>query len=103
MYCFFLNKIIIFVFKDSWNYNITATCHTILYNNLFYIKYITFVFSKLLLTKMELSVMSEYHKMDTNKYPNKFGCRIMYRTNIGIYLDATYLPNKYLNIFLRRK
>ena len=28
------------------------------------------------------AVMSEYHKMDTNKYPNILGCHNMYRTNI---------------------
>ena len=28
------------------------------------------------------TVMSEYHKMDTNEYPNIFGCHIMYGTNI---------------------
>ena len=44
--------------------------------------------------------MSEYHKMETNKYPNIFGCHIMYRTNIGIYLNATNLPNEYRNIFV---
>ena len=37
-----------------------------------------------------LPVMSEYHKMDTNKYPNIFGCHIMYRMNIWIYSDAAY-------------
>ena len=47
------------------------------------------------------SVMTEYHKMDTNKYPNKFRCHIMYRTNILIYLDGQYLPNEYPNIFVR--
>ena len=46
-------------------------------------------------------VMSEYHKMDTNKYPNILRCHIMYRTNTQIYSDATYLPNKYPNIFIR--
>ena len=40
---------------------------------------------------------------DTNKYPNIFGCNIMYQTNIWIFLDATYLPNKYPNIFVRQK
>ena len=62
------------------------------------------------------AVMSEYHKMDTNEHRNIFGCHIMYRriskyirmphyvpTNIQIYSDATYLPNKYPNIFVRRK
>ena len=48
-----------------------------------------------------------------NKYPNIFGCHIMYQTNIWIYLDATlcteqiseyirmphYVPYKYPNIF----
>ena len=38
------------------------------------------------------AVMSEYHKMDTNEYPNIFGCHIMYQM-IGIYSDATYFPN----------
>ena len=33
---------------------------------------------------------SEYHKIDMNKYPNIFGCHIMYRTVIQIYLDATF-------------
>ena len=46
--------------------------------------------------------MSKYHKMDTNKYPNILGCHIMYQTNIRLYSDATYLPNKYPNIFVRR-
>ena len=46
------------------------------------------------------TVMSKYHKLDTKKYPNIFGCHIMYRMNIQIYLDATYLPNKYPNIFI---
>ena len=50
-----------------------------------------------------ISVMSEYHKMDTNKYSNIFGCHIMYRTNIRIYLNATYLPKEYPNIFVLRK
>ena len=40
------------------------------------------------------SVMSEYHKIDTNKYPNIFGCHIMYRTNIRINSDATYLAKE---------
>ena len=44
------------------------------------------------------SVMSEYHKMDTDKYPNVFGCHIMYGTNIRIYLHATNIQNKYLHI-----
>ena len=48
-------------------------------------------------------VMSEYHKMDTNEYPNIFGCHIRYRMNIRIYSDATYLPNEYPNIFVFRK
>ena len=47
--------------------------------------------------------MSKYHKRDTNKYPNILGCHIMYRTNIRLYSDATYLPNKYPNIIVRRK
>ena len=34
-------------------------------------------------------VMSEYHKMDTNKYPNIFRCQSTDRTNIRIYSDAT--------------
>ena len=60
-----------------------------------------------------MAVMSEYHKMDPNKYPNIFGCHIIYRTNIQIYLDAheltkrisenIWIPknwtNKYPNIF----
>ena len=48
-------------------------------------------------------VMSKYHEMDTNEYLNIFGCHIMYRTNIQIYLDETYLPNEYPNIFILRK
>ena len=28
--------------------------------------------------KVTFSVMSEYHKMGTNEYPNIFGCHIMY-------------------------
>ena len=28
--------------------------------------------------------MSKYHKMDANKYPNIFGCHIMYQMNIRI-------------------
>ena len=47
--------------------------------------------------------MSEYHKMDTNEYPNIFGCHIIYRMNIQIYSNATYLPNEYPNIFIFRK
>ena len=47
--------------------------------------------------------MSEYHKMDPNKYPNIFECHIIYEKNIQIYLDATYLPNKYPNIFVLGK
>ena len=46
-----------------------------------------------------LAVMSKYHKMDMNKYPSIFRCHIMYQTNIWIYLNATYLPNEYPNIF----
>ena len=49
------------------------------------------------------TVMGKYHKMDTKKYPNIFECHIMYRTNIRIYLNATYLANKYLNIFVLQK
>ena len=45
---------------------------------------------------------SKYHKMDTNDYPNIFGCHIMYQTNILIYSNETYLPNKYPNIFVLR-
>ena len=37
--------------------------------------------------------MSKYHKIDTNEYPNIFGCHIMYQKNIQIHSDATYLPN----------
>ena len=48
-------------------------------------------------------VMSEYHKIDTNEYPNIFGWHIMYRMNIRIYSDATYLPNEYPNIFVFQK
>ena len=47
--------------------------------------------------------MSEYDKMDTNKSPNIFGCHTMYQTNIQIHLNATYLPNKYPNIFVLQK
>ena len=46
-----------------------------------------------------LAVMSKYHKMDMNEYPSIFRCHIMYQTNIWIYLNATYLPNEYPNIF----
>ena len=49
-----------------------------------------------------VTVMSKYHKMDTNKYPNIFGFHIMNRTNIQIYLDAIYLPNEHPNIFVLR-
>ena len=28
------------------------------------------------------SMMSEYHKIDPNKYPIKFGCHIIYQTNV---------------------
>ena len=49
------------------------------------------------------SVMNKYHKMDTNEYLNIFGCHIMYRKNIQIYSDATYLRNKYPSILVRRK
>ena len=31
---------------------------------------------------MEPSVMSKYHKLDMNEYPNIFGCHIIYQTNI---------------------
>ena len=48
-------------------------------------------------------VMSEYHIMDPNKYTNIFGCHVIYRTNIQIYSDATYLLNKYPNIFVLGK
>ena len=48
-------------------------------------------------------VMSEYKKMDTNKYWNILGSHNMYRLNIRIYLDPTYLPKIYLNIFVLRK
>ena len=50
-----------------------------------------------------VTVMSQYHKMATNEYPNIFGCHIMYRMNIRIFSDATYLPNEYPNIFVFRK
>ena len=51
-------------------------------------------------------MLSEYHKMDTNEYPNIFGCHIMYqtkyiqmqhiyRTNIRIY-SANPLPTRTL-------
>ena len=50
-----------------------------------------------------MPVMSEYHKMDMNKYWNILGCHIMYRTNIQIYLDATYLPKEYPTILVLRK
>ena len=53
--------------------------------------------------EMSEAVMSEYHKLDTNKYPDIFRYPIMHTTNIQIYSDATYLPNEYLNIFLRQK
>ena len=43
-------------------------------------------------------VMREYHKMNPNKDTIMFGFYIIYRTNIWIYLDATYLSNKYQNI-----
>ena len=49
------------------------------------------------------SVMSKYHKMDTNEYLNLFGGHIMYRMNIQMYSDATFLPNEYPNIFVFRK
>ena len=48
-------------------------------------------------------VMSEYNKIDPNNYPNIFGSHILYRINIRIYTDATYLPNKYPNIFVLGK
>ena len=48
-------------------------------------------------------VMSKYHKMDPNEYPNIFWCHIIKQTNIQIVVDAKYLPNKYLNIFLSCK
>ena len=57
---------------------------------------------ELIQDKLE-AVMSKYHKMDTKKYPNIFGCHIVYQMNIRIYLDAKYLPNKYPNIFVFRK
>ena len=47
--------------------------------------------------------MSEYNKMDLNNDPNIFGCHITCQTNIWIYLEATYLPNKSQNIFILRK
>ena len=49
------------------------------------------------------AVMNEYNKKDTNKYSSIFGCHIMHRTNIRIYSNATYLQNKYPNIFVLRK
>ena len=60
------------------------------------------VFPRRLFWSHTVSVMSKYHKIHTNEYPNIFGCHIKYRTNIRIYLNATYLPNKYLNIFVLR-
>ena len=51
----------------------------------------------------EDSVMSKFHKMDPNEYPNKFGCHIIYRTDIRIYSDAIYLLNEYPSIFVLRK
>ena len=48
-------------------------------------------------------VMSEYHKMDTNKYPNIFGCHIIHGTNIQKYLDAilcTEQISKYIRMAL---
>ena len=33
--------------------------------------------------------MGKYHKIHLNKYPNIFGCHIIYRMNIQIYLDTT--------------
>ena len=50
-----------------------------------------------------VSVMSKNLTMDTSEYPNIFGFHIMYRTNMRIYSDATYLPNEYPNIFVHRK
>ena len=44
-------------------------------------------------------VISKYYRMDPNKYQNIFGCQIVYRMNIRIYLDVTNLPNEYPNIF----
>ena len=57
-----------------------------------YIVQITSEFPTLSFTAEEkTAVMSDYHKMDTNKYPNTFGCHIIYQTNIQIYSNATYL------------
>ena len=33
--------------------------------------------------------MGKYLKIHLNKYPNIFGCHIIYRMNIQIYLDTT--------------
>ena len=37
-----------------------------------------------------------------NKYPNIFGCHIIYQKNIPIFLDATTLPQEYPNILYSR-
>ena len=50
-----------------------------------------------------VSVMSEDRKMDLNEYPNIFRCHLIYQTIIRIYLDDTYLPNKYPNILVLGK
>ena len=60
-------------------------------------------------TSNKKAEMGDYCKMDTNEYSklgylNIIGCHIiMYKTNIRIYLDATYLLNEYPNILIRWK
>ena len=58
------------------------------------------VFSTVYSTVYTGPVMSKYHKIDINQYPNIFGCHNMYQKKIRIYSDATYLLNKYPNIFV---
>ena len=45
-----------------------------------------------------VTVMSKYHKMDTNKYPNIFGFHIMNRTNIQ-YIWMPYIYRTSIRIY----
>ena len=45
------------------------------------------------------TVMREYHKMDTNKYPNTFGCHIMYQ-KISEYIQMQHNYRTFILISL---
>ena len=49
------------------------------------------------------AVLSEYHTIGSNKYPNIFGCPIVERANIQIYSDAQDLTNQISNMLYRPK